>query len=607
MAHSDDKKKQALRLFLKGFTVEEISADLKISTGTIYGWRRDELWDELVPNRTVEQTLAARICCLSEKPEKTKLENEELAVLMKNYGDLAVKLGEAEKKKAEARWIEKNGFPARADGSPSTKGQGGNSQKGKSKAVKNDISGVTPEMRQAVMDKYFTAMFYKLWYATKNKRNRWILKSRQIGATFYFSFEALDDAIETGKNQIFLSASRMQAEVFKANIIQFALNEWGIELKGDRHGTIILSNGARLVFLSTNATTANSYSGNLYRDEVFSMPNFEKIYKMSGGISSQNRYHTTNFSIPLTTDHPAYKIWSGAKFNDGKSEKKKAKFDLSHETLKNGHDGQDAVWRHIVNIEDAIEQGFTLHTIEMLKADGWSDAEFKNLFMCEFLDAEKSVFNYQDLLACCEGTDDLLEWPDYKKHAALPFGNEPVVIGSDPSSTGDGAAIVLLKAPKTTKDDFRLLRADIYAKTSHIFQANRIKELVDSHKVVHIGVDAQGLGLGVFENVREFYPRATPIYYSLESKNRLVLKMLDLVQSRRFKFLSGKAKGGDKPNEDVTRAFLMIRQTQTQSGALNYESSRTSTEGHADLFWAIAHACAYEELAPRRTATVSIG
>lgn len=595
MAHSEDKKRQALRSFLKGLTVEEIGSELKISIRTIYGWRSAEKWDELVPNRTVEQTIAAQICVLTEKPNKTKLEVEELAVLVKNYGDLAVKLGEADKKKAEAKWIEKNGFPARADGSPSTKGQSNTSQK-KGK-VKNDISGVTPEMRQAVMDKYFTALFYQLWFATKNKRNRWILKSRQIGATFYFSWEAFDDAIETGRNQIFLSASRMQAEVFKANIIWFALNEWGITLTGDRHGTIILSNGARLVFLSTNATTANSYSGNLYRDEVFSMPNFEKIHKMSGGISSQNRYHTTNFSIPLTTDHPAYRIWSGAKFNDGKSEKKKAKFDLSHEALKGGQDGVDGVWRHIVNIEDAIEQGFTLHTIEMLKADGWSDAEFANLFMCEFLDAAKSIFKYEDLLACCEGTGDLQEWPDYHKNADRPFENEPVAIGGDPAHVNN-AAIVVLATPKTLKHPFRLLRKDTHKGVGHTFLSTRIKQLKESHNTVHIGIDAQGEGLGVYENVREFYPRATPFYYSIETKTRLILNMLKLIESKRFRFLA--------VDTDVIRAFLMITQTQTASGIMTYVASMIEGN-HADLFFAIAMACAYEELAPRRTATVSIG
>ncbi|MBN0168973.1 terminase family protein, partial [Pseudomonas aeruginosa] len=92
-----------------------------------------------------------------------------------------------------------------------------------------------------------------------NQRTRVILKSRQIGATFYFAREALIDALETGRNQIFLSASKAQAHIFKAYIQAFARDAVGVELKGD---PIILPNGAELHFLGTNARTAQGYHGN---------------------------------------------------------------------------------------------------------------------------------------------------------------------------------------------------------------------------------------------------------------------------------------------------------------------------------------------------------
>ena len=53
------------------------------------------------------------------------------------------------------------------------------------------------------------------WYRAMDQRSRMILKSRQIGATYYFAFEALIDALKTGRNQIFLSASKAQAHIFK--------------------------------------------------------------------------------------------------------------------------------------------------------------------------------------------------------------------------------------------------------------------------------------------------------------------------------------------------------------------------------------------------------
>jgi uncharacterized protein YjcR len=51
-----------------------------------------------------------------------------------------------------------------------------------------------------------------------------LLKSRQIGATYYFAREALLDALKTGRNQIFLSASKAQAHQFK-NYMQAFVSE----------------------------------------------------------------------------------------------------------------------------------------------------------------------------------------------------------------------------------------------------------------------------------------------------------------------------------------------------------------------------------------------
>ncbi|EEY8876495.1 hypothetical protein E9K86_005173, partial [Escherichia coli] len=71
------------------------------------------------------------------------------------------------------------------------------------------------------------------WYrAGLEHRIRDILKSRQIGATFYFSREALLRALKTGHNQIFLSASKTQAYVFREYIIAFA-RLVDVDLTGD--------------------------------------------------------------------------------------------------------------------------------------------------------------------------------------------------------------------------------------------------------------------------------------------------------------------------------------------------------------------------------------
>ena len=74
--------------------------------------------------------------------------------------------------------------------------------------------------------------YQKVWYRAREQRNRALLKSRQIGATFYFAREALIKAVTTGRNQIFLSASKAQAHGFKTYIKDFVLQSIGVDLQG---------------------------------------------------------------------------------------------------------------------------------------------------------------------------------------------------------------------------------------------------------------------------------------------------------------------------------------------------------------------------------------
>ncbi|MQE71226.1 terminase large subunit domain-containing protein, partial [Vibrio parahaemolyticus] len=77
--------------------------------------------------------------------------------------------------------------------------------KKKKKRKKNDISELTEEQFATWHDSLFE--YQHVMRKNIKQRIRNILKSRQIGATYYFSGEALEDAILTGDNQIFLSAS----------------------------------------------------------------------------------------------------------------------------------------------------------------------------------------------------------------------------------------------------------------------------------------------------------------------------------------------------------------------------------------------------------------
>ena len=119
-----------------------------------------------------------------------------------------------------------------------------------------------------------------------------------------------------------------------------------------------------------------------------------------------------------------YPFWSGELFNRGRaSAAERVEIDVSHNALAGGLLCADGQWRQIVTIEDALKGGCTLFDIEQLKRENSAD-DFKNLFMCEFVDDKASVFPFEELQRCM--VDTLEEWEDYAPFAANPFGSRPV-------------------------------------------------------------------------------------------------------------------------------------------------------------------------------------
>jgi uncharacterized protein YjcR len=144
--------------------------------------------------------------------------------------------------------------PARSKGARTT-----NAKKDQAKNL------ITSDMVAALRADMQAGLFghQETWLSTTHLRTRMIVKSRQIGATWYFARERLLVALETGKNQIFLSASRAQANIFRAYIVQWVQKVCGVSLKGD---PIAIQRGegedgapldpVELYFLGTNYRTA---------------------------------------------------------------------------------------------------------------------------------------------------------------------------------------------------------------------------------------------------------------------------------------------------------------------------------------------------------------
>lgn len=564
----NDPRRQAALLYWQGFSVPQIAEMLQTKRPTVQSWKQRDQWDETAPLNRVESTLEARLIQLYAKPNLTP-------------HDFKVADFLARQMERFARINRYGQTGNEVDLNPNV----ANRNKGdRKKPTKNFFSDEAIEKLEEI---FFAESFeYQLrWHrAGLEHRIRDILKSRQIGATFYFSREALLHALKTGHNQIFLSASKTQAYVFREYIIQFA-RRVDVDLTGDP--IIIGNNGAKLIFLGTNSNTAQSHNGDLYVDEIFWIPNFQKLRKVSSGMASQSHLRSTYFSTPSTLAHGAYPFWSGELFNRGRARaSERVDIDISHDALAAGVACPDGQWRQIVTIEDALAGGCTLFNLEQLQRENSVD-DFRNLFMCEFVDDKASVFPFEDLQRCM--VDSLEEWEDFAPFADNPFGSRPVWVGYDPSHSGDSAGCVVLAPPVVAGGKFRILERHQWKGMDFATQAESIRQLTEKYNVEYIGIDATGLGIGVFQLVRSFYPAARDIRYTPEMKTAMVLKAKDVIRRGCLEY--------DVSATDITTSFMAIRKTMTSSGrSATYEASRTEEASHADVAWATMHALLNEPL-----------
>lgn len=564
----NDPRRQAALLYWQGFSVPQIAEMLQTKRPTVQSWKQRDQWEETAPLNRVESTLEARLIQLYAKPNLTP-------------HDFKVADFLARQMERFARINRYGQTGNEVDLNPNV----ANRNKGdRKKPTKNFFSDEAIEKLEEI---FFAESFeYQLrWHrAGLEHRIRDILKSRQIGATFYFSREALLHALKTGHNQIFLSASKTQAYVFREYIIQFA-RRVDVDLTGDP--IVIGNNGAKLIFLGTNSNTAQSHNGDLYVDEIFWIPNFQKLRKVSSGMASQSHLRSTYFSTPSTLAHGAYPFWSGELFNRGRaSASERVDIDISHDALAVGVACPDGQWRQIVTIEDALAGGCTLFNLEQLKRENSVD-DFRNLFMCEFVDDKASVFPFEDLQRCM--VDSLEEWEDFAPFADNPFGSRPVWVGYDPSHSGDSAGCVVLAPPVVAGGKFRILERHQWKGMDFATQAESIRQLTEKYNVEYIGIDATGLGIGVFQLVRSFYPAARDIRYTPEMKTAMVLKAKDVIRRGCLEY--------DVSATDITTSFMAIRKTMTSSGrSATYEASRTEEASHADVAWATMHALLNEPL-----------
>ncbi|GJK53637.1 terminase [Enterobacter cloacae] len=546
-------RQRAKQLYWQGYPPAEIARLMGINQNTIYSWKKRDVWDETPPVQRVSQSMDARLIQLTDKKDKTGGDFKEIDLLTRQLKKLS-------------------------DGQQAETGA---SKKPRKRKQKNHF---TEEQIVALREKILDSLSWhqRGWYEQRHHRNRMILKSRQIGATWYFAREALLDALRDDvkypyqRNQIFLSASRRQAHQFRG-FIQRMAEEVDVELKGG--DKIVLSNGAELHFLGTSAATAQSYTGNLKFDEFFWVSNFTNLRKVAGAMATLKGLTRTYFSTPSGETHEAYPFWTGDRWNEKRPKAQRKAFDVSWKTLNSGLLCPDKTWRQIVTLKDVIDHGWEYTDLEEIQDEN-SEDEFRNLYMCEFVRDGESAFNLNALIGC--GTDGYDEWPDWKPFASRPMGNRPVWIGYDAngsSGNGDSGAICVVVPPLVPGGKFRTVETEQVRGLEFEEQAKVIENFTFKYNVQHVGIDVTGgNGEAVYQIVKKFFPMAMPYTMSMTSKRALVLKMLQLIRAGRWEY--------DRSERALINAFNSVRKVKTPGGFITYDTDRSRGVSHGDLAWA---------------------
>ncbi|HEZ4566704.1 TPA: terminase family protein [Neisseria meningitidis] len=567
-----DPRLMARELFWQGWRISDIARHLGLNPAAVYSWKSRENWEGGSPLSRVAASAEMRLHVLIGQPKKSDADYKEMRQLF------ALVSGG---RKADARQPDLNeAATVSSDGMPwdvPTIDKPPRERKERERAPKAEKpvpNSFTAEQVLRLQEIFREQMFdYQRVWLNQKVRFRNLLKSRQIGATFFFAREAFIDALTTGKNKVFLSASKAQAFQFKQYMVDMA-QMVGAELKGS---DIRLGNGAVLYFLGTNSRTAQGRHGDLYVDEYFWIPDFKELTRLAKPMASQKQYRITYFSTPSAVSHPAYGFWTGEQFNEGRNKSEHIRLDVSHEALAGGRACEDGQWRQIVTLDDAERMGCTLFDRNQLLLEN-SPAEFRQLFMCEFVEGGDNVFEFSALQKCA--VDSWEAWSDfYKPFAARPVGDLPVWIGYDPADSGDAAAFVAVVPPRFAGDKFRIVERQMLRGDDFQSQAEFIRKAFERYNVRKVVIDKTGLGAAVFQLVQGFFPPVIGVNYSMQEKYLMVNKMHALMREGRVEW--------ELDWKDFTAAFLSIRTEVTGSGrSVTYVSGRTKEMSHADVAWA---------------------
>ncbi len=394
---------------------------------------------------------------------------------------------------------------------------------------------------------------------------RWRIanKSRQIGLSYTLGIDAISGAFIRDRNQLIVSASKMNAEIVM-DYIRGHLDSLELLPTVDKEGYIELPGGRHIRVCSTNWRTARGFNGDVYLDEfAFTIRDHEIWRAMVPSITAV-KGRVTVISTPKSRIDKFWQIFSS------KSSK----------------------WsKHNITIHDAIRDGFPVDIEELREL--FDPEEFAQAYECIPLDTAESYIPYNLIEPC-------LYDPLSDAFAATLMGRNlnvdtassslssgrmpllPLVYGVDIGRTKDETAIA-----ETTRHDgiTWCLSMKSWQKTAFRVQKERLMDILSRPSTQVLAIDKGGIGMNLHEDLSFAYPaKVRGVSFAPAVKERLAKKMRIAFEEKKIRI----------PNDpSLVSHILSIKRTANRSSVFSYSSE--SNEHHGDKFWALALALDYSE------------
>jgi len=397
---------------------------------------------------------------------------------------------------------------------------------------------------------------YQIAWVQDNARFKIWLKSRQVGGSLAAAFEVVADAIETGGDWVILSAGERQALEFMdkvnraASIFCDAMSySSGKEYRPEiQKSQLRFPNGARVLALPANPSTARGYSANLVLDEFAFHENPEEIWRAVYPIISnplRGALKLRIVSTPAGRNNKYYDLWENA----------------------------PAFSRHKTTVYDAVAGGLALN-IDELRAnlsdpDGWAQE-----FECQFMEHASQLFP-ADLVRACESEAASLEAPFdlFTRDRGL---HPPLFVGIDVGRKRDlTVAWTLERLPSG-----QLVTREVLTLDKMPFPEQEAILAPRVTAAAFTAIDATGIGGPVSEHLAAKLEatRFEGVNFTNERKRELFERLKKTLQTRTLGL----------PASSVIRSDLgSIQRIVSPTGGIRYAAAK-SADGHADRSTALA-------------------